>query len=433
MKNKNVWLGLLLIGTADIALAQTTSSRPPSFGAQPRTSGAVSRNIGIRAAVDVAYESNAFGLSDALIRQGRLDNRSKDDISVNPSLQLDIALPFGRQSAYLRGVIGYDFYLNNPGLERERIQLDGGVNLQVGSGCSGGVNASYGRFRANPGDVFVVQGGPRIRSINTQESRSFGARAQCGGAIGLTPSIGYQHSENRNASDFFAANDSNSDSFDASLGYSRPSLGRISIYGTYTTAEYPNRNIFSIPGNIPGAPKDGVESYSAGARFERSIGTRISGAIAAGYTWVNPKNVFSSKFRGSSYSANINIRPYDSMTVDLIASRSAEVSNTVFASYSLSEVYALNGTYRLNRKVSANFGSSYQIRDYRGQVSSVDGVELLSQDKFIRGYVGLAYDLNRRIRLNGLFSQTRRKADNPLFNFNNTTVSLGASLSLGGR
>jgi hypothetical protein len=433
LKNRQVLLGLLLIGSAEIALAQTTASRPPSFGAQPRPTQTVSRTIGIRAAVDASYDSNAFGLNDALIARGSLGQRSKDDITITPSLQLDIALPFGRQSAYLRGVIGYDFFLNNPQLERERIQLDGGVNVQVGSGCSGLVNGAYGRFRSNPGDIFAVDGEPLIRSVNTQETRSFGVRGQCGGAIGLTPSVGYQHSENRNSSPFFQLNDSNSDSFDASLGYSRPSLGRISIYGTYTTAEYLNRNVLGLPFDIPNVPNDGVKSYSAGLRFERSIGTRIAGTVAAGYTWVDPKNLFSSRFRGSSYSASLNVRPYDRMSIDVLASRSAEVSNTVFASYSLTEVYSLNGTLRLNGQTSVNFGSSYQTRDYRGRFATVDQAVLLSEDEFIRAYVGVAYDLNRRIRLNGLFSQQRRKADNPLFNFNNTTVSLGVSLALGRR
>ncbi|NNM77248.1 outer membrane beta-barrel protein [Sphingomonas sp. ID1715] len=431
MKNRDMAIGLLLVGSASAALAQTTDTRPPSFGAAPRApSGPPARSIGIRAAVDVSYDSNAFGLSDALIRQGRLAGRSKDDISITPSLQLDITQPFGRQAAYLRGTIGYDFYLQNSQLQRERIQLDGGVNLQVGHGCSGGVNAAYGRFKSNSGDVFVLGDEPLIRDINTQETLVFGGRAQCGGAIGITPAIGYQHSQIRNDSRFFKLNDSNSDSFDGSIGYSRPSLGRISLYGTYTTAKYLNRTVIGLPGPIPGIPTDGVESYSAGVRFERQIGTRVQGSIAGGYSWVNPKNIFSNKFRGSSYSASLNIRPFDAMSLDLLASREAETTNAVFASYSITEIYALNGTYRLNRKMSANFGSSYQSRDYRGRFATVDGAATLGEDKFVRAYVGLAYDLNRRLRLNGLVSQQRRKADNPLFNYNNTTVSLGASFAL---
>jgi len=431
LKNK-IWLGLLLVGAADAALAQTTSSRPPSFGAAPRAStGAVTRNIGIRAAVDVSYDTNAFGISDTLLRQGLLGTRSKDDLQITPSLQLDIAVPFGRQSAFLRGLIGYDFHVNNSQLDRERIQLDGGVNLQVGSGCSSTVNAGYARVRSNAGDIFAVGATPLIVRVNTEERINYGARAQCGGAIGLTPAIGYQHSSVRNSTPFFQLNDSNNDSFDGSLGYSRPSLGRIAVYGTYSKGEFLRRNVLGLPNTIPGVPLDGVESYSAGVRFERNLGTRISGAAAVGYTWVNPRAVFADRFRGSSYSVNLNVRPVDQLSVDILASRAVELTNTVFSSYSLAEVYSVNSTYRLNPKIGINFGTSYQTRDFRAQAQTIDGAAFISEDEFIRAYAGVVYDLNRRLRLNTLVSQQRRKADNPLFNFNNTTFSVGASLALG--
>ena len=61
----------------------------------------------------------------------------------------------------------------------------------------------------------------------------------------------------------------------------------------------------------------------------------------------------------------------------------------------------------------------------------MDQAAVLTNDKFTRVYGGVAYNLNRRIRLNGLISQQWRRADNPLFSYNNTTASLGASLSLG--
>ena len=61
----------------------------------------------------------------------------------------------------------------------------------------------------------------------------------------------------------------------------------------------------------------------------------------------------------------------------------------------------------------------------------MDRLATLTDDKFTRAYGGFVYNLNRRIRLNGLVSEQRRHADNPLFRYNDTTVSLGASLSLG--
>ena len=431
---KNIsWLSLLLLGSAEIAVAQTTASRPPSFGAAPRINrqATPTRHIGIRGAVDVSYDSNAFGLSDEAVRRATLAGRSKDDFQITPSLQLDIFVPFGRQSAFLRGQIGYDFNVKNPRLDRERIGLDGGVNLQLIGSCSTSVSGSYVRARSNAGDVFAVTPVLVTARSNTEERKSFGLNGTCGGPIGLSPSFGYHHSETRNSLASFKLNDSNQDSFDGSIGYQRPTLGRIAIYGTYAEGEYLRRNIFGLPSTIPGIPLDGVKSYSVGGRFERDIGSRASGTIAIGFSWVDPKSVFSRKFRGSTYSLDLNVRPTDRLSIDVIASRSADLSNTVAATFSLTEIYALNGTYRLNRKIGVNFGSSYQKRDYRERAQPVDQSTFVSNDEFIRAYGGVVYDLNRRLRLNGLISQQRRKSDNPFFNYNNTTISVGASLALG--
>lgn len=447
---KKCWLALLLLGSAEAAIAQTdtgsfgeaTASTPSTIGAVPRAIGGIVRQIGVRAAVDLTYESNVFGVNAARagLQAGR--NRSLDDFTLSPSLQLDLQLPFGaRQSAFLQGAVGYDFQLRNSQLNRERISLNGGANLNFGS-CAGTVNGSISRFRTNAGDIFVLTPTGFDARRNVVQRTGYGAQVQCGGAIGLSPSIGYQHAEIRNSSDLLELNDSNQDSINASIGYQRPSLGRVSIFGSYSKTEFPgrdanfNRRTLAPISNDPNPffdPRalDGVTSYSTGIRFERDIGSRIYGAISAGYTWVDPESNFSRRFRGSNYSANISLRPSDRFSLDLGASRSADVSTNLFASFAITEVYSLNGTYQLNPRISLNFGTSYQKRDFRGPARAPDLTAFLTNDEFIRAYGGVAFNLNRRLRLNGLVSQVRRKSDNGLFGFNNTTVSLRASLALG--
>lgn len=428
--NKNAWVALLLIGCGDAAIAQTTSTRPPSFGSAGRV-GTPTRHINIRAHLDGSYDSNVFGLSDALIERDGLRGRSKDDFSLAPSLSVDLFLPFGRESVYARGTLGYDFYASNTQLNRERINLALGGNVQVTTTCSAGADATYNRTRSNAGDVFAVTDLQGIRSGNTVEFRSIGGQAQCAGVVGISPSFGYTHSEVRNSLPFFQLNDSNQDTFDGSIGYQRPSLGRLSIYGNYSEGTYLNRNVLGLPNVFPGIPNDGVKNYSVGARYERSIGTRLSGAVSLGYSWVDPKAVFSQKFRGTTYSVNLNVIPTTRLSLDLVASRSAQLSNTVFASYSITQIYGVNGTYKLNDRLDLNFGTSVQKRNFHQTAATIDQGAFLSNDTFTRTYGGFVYNLNRRIRLNGLVSQQRRSADDALFRYNNTTASLGVSLALG--
>jgi hypothetical protein len=427
---KGYWGFVLLLGSADIALAQTTSNIPPVVGAAPRINPGTDggRRIGIRAGVEASYDSNVFGISEARGRE--LNVRNLDDVSITPSLQLDILLPTGRHSVYARGAIGYDFYIDNTRLNRERINLDAGGTFQATSSCSVSPNINYGRFRSNAGDIFVrdlsgVGNDIRLARRNVQESATIGAQAACGRASGLSATLGYRHTTFRNSTELFQQNDLNQDAVDGSIGFQRPSLGRIALYGNYAEVEYLNRLL------IDGS-RDALKSYGAGIQFQRDIGSRVSAAISAGYTWVEPRG--GGDFSGSAYSASLNLRPSNRFSVDLLASRSVDFANTFFASFTITEVYALNGTYRLTPRLALNFGSSFQTRDFR-----FSGVQLgtINSDKFIRAYGGVIFDLNRRLKLNALVSQQRRDStdvfafNNSIFDYTNTTVSIGASLALG--
>jgi hypothetical protein len=436
---KNIrWWALLLVGSAEAALAQTTASLPPVAGAAQRASAITARRLGIRAAVNAVYESNVFGVSRA-VADTRGGGQSLDDYQISPSLQIDLAVPFGRQSAFLRGQIGYDFHLRNSQLNRERIGLNGGTNLAFGS-CTSALSGSFARSRVNAGDIFAVRADPdilpgvlRLRN-NAVTSYSGGVSVQCGSPIGLSPSISYQHSAVRNSSPLLKLNDSNQDSVEASIGYQRPALGRVSIFGSYSTATFTGRDIFFRRRDTLGFdPRllDGVENYSAGLRFERDIGARLSGSLSVGYNWSNPKSIFSQRFRGSTYSANLAFRPSDRLSVDLTASRSASGGNSAFASFVITEVYSTNATYRLNEQLDLNAGTSLLKRDFRGGGLANDLSGVIGNDQFLRTYGGVNFDLNRRLSLNALVSHQERKADNSIFNFSNTTASVGVSLALG--
>lgn len=421
------WIALLLLGASGQAVAQSTANRPPSFGAAPRVNpGAPTRQIDIRAQVDFGYDSNIFGVGRRFTGAA---GRDLDDFSVTPSLQLNILQPVGRQSAYLSGQIGYDFYRRNDQLNQERINLQAGYNLALPAQCSGNLNSGYQRSRTNAGDIFALSLDPSFARNNTQTVRSVGARVDCSRAIGFSPGAGYTHTEVRNSVPLFELNDLDSDVWDASIGFARPSLGRVSLYGSYAKTRFLQRNRFGFPA-FGNEPLDGVTSYTAGARFERNIGTRASASLAAGYSWVKPRTFFANDFTGSNYSASLALRPSERLTVDLLASRSIDVQNTVFATFAVTDVYALNGTYRLTRQLGFNFGTSYQSRDFRGNARTAGGAIFIDQDDFTRAYGGLNYDLNRRLRLTGLVSQTRRNSNVNAFDYNNTTVNIGISYAL---
>jgi predicted porin len=407
-------LGLLLAGTAGAAAAQT-----PGMGGGQGPAGPNERRVEIRPSAQLIYDTNVYRVGEGF----DLGGLARDDVRVTPSVDAIIALPVGRQTVFLNGNVGYDFYRRNSRLDRERIALSGGAQLRAGQRCSATVTGGYVRQQSDFTDVFATLAVP-----NTDERRSIDVQASCGGAVGLTPSFGYRHDESRNSSDLFRPLNTNSDTFNASLGYQRPTFGVLSIYGTYTTSAFPERRFLTPTGLV----RDGVENYSAGISFERQIGRRITGTVALGYTWVNPRLDDTPDFRGVSYRAAIDVRPNDDFTVNLTASRNVEVQNFVAASYSITDLYGLTGTYQFNPRLRMNFGSSYQKRDFRAgpQLGGLPGFLLLPEDKVITGNVGLSYDVTRRLTLTTGFVQERRDSNNQIFNFKSSVVTAGISLLL---
>lgn len=400
-------LGAMLITSATAASAQAGAA-------------AGERRLDIRPSVQLVYDDNVFRAPESF----DLGNRSRDDMRVTPGVVADIAVPVGRQTLFLNGSVGYDFFANNSQLDRERIGLSGGANLRARS-CSSTITGRYNRQQTDFANILATVAIP-----NADERRVFDVQLQCAGAVGLAPSVGFTRSVVRNSSTLFQPLDVNSNTFTAAVGYQRPSFGLLSLYGTYSTAEFPNRR-FLLPGETDPVT-DGIDSYSVGVSFERQIGSRITGSLSFGHTWVNPKLDQTVEFTGLSYSAGIDLRPGDALLLNLTAARTIDVQNIVAASYAITDLFSLAGTYQFSQRMSLNFGSRYQERRFRAapQLEGLPGFLLVPDDQLISATIGLGYDIGDRLRLTTGFTQERRKSDLNFFNFNNTRLEAGLSLQL---
>lgn len=407
MKQKSpiICLGLALLAPAHPAWAQR----------QPDNR----REFTIRPSVQLGYDSNIYkvGRSAGLVAGPRAD-----DITVSPGLNVDIALPLGRQRVFLAGYAGYDFYLRNSRLNRERIGLDGGATLRVVGSCSTTFTGGYARAQgdlANGLSLFAVP--------NTEQRVTVGVDATCGRETGLQPTIGYSHQtvDNSNAS-FFTTN-SATDSYRASLAYVRPSFGSLSVYGNYAVSNYTDR-VPLLPG-LPPTFREGITSYGVGLQYSRNIGARLRGSISGGYNWVDPK-LGGQKFRGVNYAANIDYTASERLAFNLTAARSAELPNLINVLYSITDSFALNGTYRLNPRITLNFGASYQNRKFRTSEVLIGNPFNASRDELLILNLGAGYDLGQRLRLNAGFTHQQRRSDNDFFQYNANQVVIGASYRL---
>lgn len=375
------------------------------------------RELSIRPALQLAYDSNVFRVNRRIV-----GGPDEGDVRISPGLDVDISLPIGRQRVFLSGFAGYDFYASNSRLDRERILLDGGADLRVVGSCLTAINASLARLQGD-----LANGLSLFSLPNTEERTAIGADVTCGRNPGLQPSVGYTHQRVKNSNRSFNRTNSTSDSFRASLAFARPTFGALSVYGTHSNARYDDR-IPLAPG-IPAGLREGIETYGVGIRYQREIGARLRGTISAGYTWVNPK-LGGPRFRGADYSAGVNYRASERLAINLDARRRAELPNLINALYAITDSVQLSATYRLNPRVSLNLGSSYQYRKLKSSEIFVGQPLFATRDELLLLNAGAGYDVGQRLRLNLGFTHQQRRSDNDLFRYNANQIVFGASYEL---
>lgn len=389
------------------------SSGGAAFAAQQ--SDFPTRQISVTPSVRIEYDSNVYGANKAY---EPADGGSRDDMHIAPALNFDLVMPMSRQALYLNGSIGYDFYKNNSSLNRERLDINGGARLNM-FGCQPTIDGTYTRMLSNRYALVSVE-----QIDNTETHRAIGATASCGGPLGLTAGANYRHENVTNSLSLLKILNYNSDSIGANIGYTRPTFGTLLLYGNYNKVSYPNR-LYIIGGTDIVA--DGAEIFSAGVSFERNIGSRITGKVSAGYTWVTPKLPLSPKFHGASYALNLTARPTEALQLDIIASRSASASNLADVAYTITDLYSLQANYVLSRSLSAQAGVSYQKQNMKG--SPVNSPFAQADYDLWNANAGLRYTW-RKVTFNVDVSHARRGSQLLFQQFNDTRAGVGVSLGL---
>ncbi|ODU20119.1 MAG: hypothetical protein ABS87_11950 [Sphingomonas sp. SCN 67-18] len=389
-------IGIALLGIAGTASAQSE------------------RRVDISVSNRLTYDTNALRATNAL---ANTSTRKGDDFITSPALNVDVLLPVSRQSIYLNGSVGYDFYASNTQFNRERIGLAGGLNLAAGGGCGGVVGGEYSRGEDNLLDY--IDG---FDPGNVNEQRSYLVRANCSQDIGISSSVGYRHTDSENSSILRRRSNYRSDTIDVSIGYARPTLGVLSVYGDYTNTTYPHRQTLG-----PSPADDGVEVFGIGLRLERRIGRLLGGSFSAGYTKVRPKLAGVPSFSGPSYSADLTITPGSRTRMTVGVGRRVDQSNLLEISYSITDNLHFSADYSLTDALTLQGGASYVNRRLRQSPLALPGFAALRNDKNYRVFGGLRYAAARHWSLGSELSYNKRSAGNSLFDYDSAQASLWVS------
>jgi hypothetical protein len=384
--------------------------------------GAGERRVEVSAALVSSYETNLLRLPDGAPEPLSGD---RDDFRLSPALTLDLALPIGGQSAFLNGTVGYEFYARNSQLNRERILLNGGGNLNFAI-CGLFVAVTVGRQQSDLADVRqgnLVDDREDDDLTNVETSTAYEGQLSCGSRLGIRPSFGYRRERVENADPERASGNHRSDTFSAGVRYSRPAFGEVAFTGSYVKGRYDERML------VPGAAPAPIEIYSADISLSREIGSQLTGSASLGLTRVDPNLPDVERFRGLSWSADLTWTPGTRLRATLGASREARQSNLLSISYAIVESYSAGAQYVLNDRVLLSAGASFVSRSLRDS-AQIPGAVLQSEDRTFRASAGARYAVNPRLSFALDATRDQRRSSLDQFNYDNVTVALTTRFSI---
>jgi hypothetical protein len=368
------------------------------------------RNLDIFVGTVLTYDDNVFRIPDGVTRPGT----RRSDWSLAPTVTATYTRPLARGDISVSGRLAYQFHKRNTELDRESIGLTARANTALWR-CDVSPNLSFQRQQSDLADIVDTA------TVKNAENRlRLGTGILCGNDSGFRPGVEYIFENVTNSSTIREISDFHRHTYIGRLGYARPALGMISIYGQIQQGSYPNR-----PALAPGVSvNDEVKTYSGGIAYSREIGTRLSGSVSVGYMKVKarPSGIVgvpgTPGFKGLTYAGSLNYRGSDRISGSLSFERATQQSNLLGVDYSLQTQFSGSVTYAVSRVVSLTGNASYTRRSFRGTSFVVPGVIIGSGDRTTQ--FGGTINFQSFRRLNFALGATHYIRNSPLPNLDYT-------------
>lgn len=373
--------------------------------------GIVTNAAQVDLSAQVIYDDNVARSSAAAAAARGI---TQSDEIFEPTVALNLARVLGRESVYLRGTVGYDFYARNSVLNRETVDLSGGVNARF-LRCHEAVTANYSRFQSDLADL--------TRGIvkNTRQNATVEGSVDCGGEIGLAPSASISQTWNSNSNPLEQSADSNILSVNGSLAYRRPSFGSLALFGSYSAATFPNASVIEA-GPVPNF---GYKVYAGGVTLTRRLGARIEGTASLSYTVLQSTAAGAGNFHGVTYSGDLIYHASSRLYAEASISRSTVPSPRLGSNFAVDELYGLNLHYKMGSRIAFNL-SGERFTSSNNQLVIGPIQDLRRQESYVVSGSGI-YTLNRLISLSLTVSDTESSADVGNFNYSDQRVALGVT------
>lgn len=297
----------------------------------------------------VEYNSNVARTDET---QAAIRGLTPGDTIFTPAATFDLLLPVGRQSLFLLGSAGYSFYDNNKDLDRERVDLTGGVNTRFGP-CAATFSGGYARGINRIDDPVLID---NVRNI--QETERLGVDVSCSRQTGLGVVGAMSKEWTSNELSFLRVSDSERTTGTVGVSYSRPALGTLTVFGNHEETIYPNRLV-----------EDGYDMNAFGATFERQLGARIEGSVTVSYAMVEEHVVLPGQDSDSdsvTYAARLGYRASSRLRFQAMFDRAVLPSSSIGRSYDLTQSYRVTADYDMGSRITFSLGAGRAERNAGG-------------------------------------------------------------------
>jgi len=340
------------------------------------------------------------------------DGTSRSDWRFTPTVAVSAGRPIGRQQLFLNAGLGRDFYARNTILDKNRVNVGGGLAWNLGQRCNGRLQGSWSKRGTQFASFAEV-------IPSTQETSAFFASATCQTAGRLVGSASYSSSNTRNRTDDSLPNapdrsfaDVDSDSISASIAYAL-TRGQVGVSGNWGNYEFPNQVLFS--GETNG---NKIQGYNLFANYR--IGSSLQANASIGYSKVEPTSVLSQDFSGNVWSLGLNYSG-PRLGAGISTGRSVNGSGGGNSNFSIGTFYNMNVSYRANDRLAASAGYARSNTDYRG-VIAIPGTQPINSAIMDRFFIGADYRLNRLLSFGVDLNHQKRSSKPDTFSYDATSV-----------
>ncbi|RYG30456.1 MAG: hypothetical protein EON93_14805 [Burkholderiales bacterium] len=364
------------------------------------------RTMDFTAQAMVEHQSNVARSSEAA---AQLRGIARADTIFTPSLAIDVLLPVGRQAAFLQGSVGYSFYEKNDQLNRERIDLSGGVRGRAGP-CTAELHGGYAR-----GVSQVLDANLEANVENIRETELLGVNLTCSRqtGFGLVGSVSQEWGNNDLA--LYKTNDYERTSYQIGVTYARPTFGTATIFGSRESSEYPNR--------IVGG---GYDVDALGLSYQRQLGARIEGLVSFSYSRIQQSGPFAADdAETTTYSGNLSYRANNRLRFRGEFDRSVNPSSAIGGGYDLNTSYRLSADYDLGSRIRLGLAGGQSKGEARGGLPLPGN---LTESTINSAVATARYMQSERLSFLLSIGRDERTANAPQFEYTDNRIGLSADV-----